>query len=255
MVEGVPQEQPFPLEWQANTLRLTAFPTELPSAVNKSWWTDLVGEDPEVRTSLPKTMQSQEAGTYQSQRLIVGTNPGSIDWRLTPADAEEPNPDGFPVIGQFANSLEIFVQLMLRWLDEQCPPLKRLAFGAALVLPVENRVAGYRQLAPFIRVEVDPEGSSDLLYRINRPRASRSGIEGLRINRLSTWSVSKLALGVQADRQSFELPGLEYYACLLELDINTVPDFAGTLEGDQLSTVFEEQVALGQEIAVHGDIP
>jgi hypothetical protein len=46
-----------------------------------------------------------------------------------------------------------------------------------------------------------------------------------------------------------------YFACRLELDINTLPEFQGELERAQLSSLFHELVDLAVEIANQGDIP
>jgi len=123
-------------------------------------------------------------------------------------------------------------------------------------LPVDDRPSGYRKLGSYLPgIQIDPEGSSDFLYQINRPRKARLNIPSLRINRLSNWSVSRIDIGGQFGAQTIELPGLEQYACRLELDINTAPDFQEILVREQLRSTFEELVDLGKEIAARGDIP
>jgi hypothetical protein len=44
-----------------------------------------------------------------------------------------------------------------------------------------------------------------------------------------------------------------YYACRLELDINTIPEFQGVFERGQLHLILEELVNLAKEMAEHGD--
>jgi hypothetical protein len=46
-----------------------------------------------------------------------------------------------------------------------------------------------------------------------------------------------------------------YFACRLELDINTVPEFQGEFERGELSSIFQELVDFAVEIADRGDIP
>src|SRR5436190_1193852 len=72
----------------------------------------------------------------------------------------------------------------------QVAPITRLAFGAVLAQPTEDRHSGYVQIAKYLpSIRLDVDGSSDFLFQINRPRPSRVGIENLLINRLARWSV------------------------------------------------------------------
>jgi hypothetical protein len=74
---------------------------------------------------------------------------------------------------------------MDQWL-QHCPPINRLAFTGSLLQPVDNHPAGYEILNRYMRwVEIDPQ-SSEFLYRINR-RANSTAVQGLDLNRLSTW--------------------------------------------------------------------
>jgi len=85
------------------------------------------------------------------------------------------------------------------------------------------------------------------------------GIHGLRINRLTKWSVVRRGTGLielspHGPKASF-FPSAESYACRLELDINTLPDYEGELPHDQLGDIFQELVDLGMETAIKGDTP
>jgi len=213
-----------------------------------------VGYDPDETTVKVKAGELHATGVYDSRRLILDVSPARIDWRLTFPESEE-IPEELPTIGSFEEAAEVFVLLMQRWLQEHSPSLNRLAFGTELVKPVESHAAAYRKLGTLLPIEIDPEGSSDFLYQINRPRSSLTGIESLRINRLSRWGATKYARGVQVGTQSFDLPGLDQFACYLLLDINTTPDFPGSFQPEELSSVLTELVQLGKEIATNGDQP
>lgn len=245
--------------WQVETLRLTAFPSPAAQVTEPTWWTDLVGEPPETRILHPRKGGWQEKGPFKGGKLVLRVQPNRIDWLFTPVNDQEQEVESFPTIGSFPESLDVFLPLMVRWFDlETCPPVQRLAFGAVLLQPVEDRQAGYRQISPYLpSVQLDPEGSSDFSYRINRPRDSSSGIIGLRINRLSRWSVATWRAAEFSVGPALVgyFPGEEHYACRLELDINTVPDFQGELHREQLPQIFEELVDVGKEIATEGDIP
>jgi hypothetical protein len=51
------------------------------------------------------------------------------------------------------------------------------------------------------------------------------------------------------------LPASEVYACRLELDINTVPEFPGDFSDPVVESVINELIDLGLEIAIEGDLP
>lgn len=219
-----------------------------------------MGEPPETKIIQSKAGIHREEGQLRDGVLAKQVQPGRIDWLLLEPPREEPVVTGLPVIGPFTKLLDPFVQLMLRWLKlETCPTMQRLAFGAVLFIPVKNLAAGYRQLSAYLpSVELDPEGSSDFIYRINRPRKSTSEIADLAVNRLSKWdiAVSKLVgfqIGVHSPPEISE--GREYFACHLELDVNSAPRAQGLLDKEQLPHLFQELVDLGKEIAREGDIP
>ena len=245
--------------WQVNTLRMTAFPSPAAQVTEPTWWADLMAEPPEKRISQPRRGERREEGALAKGKLTLGVGLIRIDWVYTVADDPKFEVDGFPTVGTLPEALETFRLLMHRWFAlDTCPPIQRLAFGAILWQPVENLQTGYQQLATYLpAVALDHEGSSDFGYQINRPRTSSTGMAGLRINRLSKWSVMSLGSAEFA----ISAPGIAYiaqplsFACRVELDINTVPEFRGEFTGEQLPQIFAELVDFGCEIARRGDIP
>lgn len=239
------------IEWQAESLRLTAFPSPDARIGQSNWWTELFKEQPEDKTEKPREGLVQEQGPFEGGKILLGIQPFRIDWLFTPADEER-------VIGPFSQALETFLAPMRRWLHLS-PSLIRIAFGAVLVSPTDSRESGYRKISPLLpSVKIDSEGSSDLLYQINRSRNSQTGLAGLRINRLSKWSVT--AWGLSTIRfgpkgQPMDLiQSQQSFGCRLELDMNTAQDFESALPHDALGRVFQELVDLGIEIAQKGDI-
>jgi len=247
-------------EWQVEQLRLTAFPSPSVKLPDVGWWENVVGRPPEARTSRPKTGELKEEGTFETGVLVLSIQPLRIDWRLAKAQQEELIDGDLPVIGEFPNLLESLIATMQRWLEKDCPEITRLAFGVVLLLPVENRQAGYERLSAYLHdIRLDPVGSSDFLYQINRSRSSGTGIQGLQVNRLSKWSVFSLvrSLMLLSNRaiQATQLSIPENYACRLELDINTAADFSEILARDKLLPIFREFVELAKEIVEKGDVP
>ncbi|HUY12826.1 MAG TPA: hypothetical protein VMX16_04235 [Terriglobia bacterium] len=245
--------------WLAESLRVTAFPLPtLQPPTQPEWWSEIVGSPPEKQTVDRKSAQYLEEGEVQMGKLVLAVLPGRIDWSLVPPAAVG---DKFPSVGSFLDSLAFFKELMLRWF-EKAPQSWRLAFGAVLLLPVQDRRSGYEKLSLYLpSVQLDAKGSSEFSYQINRPRPSRSGISGLEINRLSKWSVSA--------RQAWEIgpisPGgspplvRQTYpepptACRLELDINTTQVSPTELQADKVIVVFKEVIELGIEIVLKGDV-
>lgn len=245
--------------WQAESLRLTAFPTPAAEFAEPSWWKNLVGEPPEKRLSTPRTSSLQEQGPFAGGTLVLTVNPLRIDWALRPTQEEtQSEPQAFLTISSFTESLARFSALIGRWFDEQmCPPLKRLALGAVLVLPVASLRQGYEQLSEYLpAVKLSIDGSSDFFYQINRPRVSKSGVHNLNINRLSRWSVftwQAALLGIIPGAVETKISRPDF-ACRLELDINTAADFVGTLPDEQRGKILEELGLFALEIVQKGDI-
>lgn len=239
--------------WQAQSLRVTAFPNEPDIKPGQTWWQDLFGEPADKTTSQLKQILHQEQGALGNGILLLTIQPGRINWQLDAQLQLQEAAEKMPAVGTVSDALGIFMPPMLRWLAV-CPVLKRLAFGAKLIQTTEGHVAGYSLLSKYLHsVKIDPE-SSDFSYQINRARQSRSRIPNLRINRLSKWVL------LQIQMQLFAIDGRvtttpPRYGCLLELDINTSPEFEGELPKAEYPALLEELVELGKEIALKGDIP
>jgi hypothetical protein len=259
MGEQSSSSRPLITAWQATTLRLTAFPDPSAKVTASTWWTDVLGGAPETSISKPRQGGEQQEGPLKGGKLILRIQPLRIDWVFSKGDIRDPNAETFPTLGSFPDALETFLPVMLRWFEvESCPPSRRLAFGAVLLQPAEDPKTGFQKIAPYLpAVHLDPEGSTDFSYQINRRRNSISGIASLEINRLSKWSVvswQSVILAVSPAQMGY-FPEGERYACQLDLDINTAPDFKDELPRKQMSVIFRELVALGKEIATDGDIP
>ena len=247
-------------EWQVEHLRLTAFPDSTMKIPVINWWEKLTGQQPESRTFRPKSDELLEEGAFETGVLALHIQPFRIDWRLTRANPKGIPDEEIPMIGEFPMVLESFLNLMQKWLQDESPQLGRLAFGAVLFLPVENHQAGYERLSAYLpNIKLDSEASSDFLYQINRPRNSNIDIPGLRVNRLSKWSIfsfvrTLMESNIRTSRsEQLSHPGA--FACRLELDINTTADFNNMLPREKLLTIFKELIEFGKEIIERGDVP
>ena len=236
-------------DWQTESLRLSAFTLE-PLAQTASFWEQLVGTPPEAVNHRPRERSMQEEGPHLTGRLSVQANPNRIDWRLSQDPSNPANE--FPVAGGYEDLQKDFRELMHQWIVRSCPPTQRLAFGAVLLFPVQDPAEGNKiltELLPALKIDMDMH---DLLYRVNRRRHSRT-IEGVELNRLSTWSIASI-LEIRVEVQGSERveSTVTGNVCRLELDVNTAPQ--PTQRIDDLAGIFEELVDLGNEIAAKGDV-
>ena len=243
--------------WLAESLRVTVFPSPAASLTDQRWWEQLVGQPPETQTSQPRKGGRKDEGPYEGGKLVLDCETTRIDWHLVPAAPSEETDQAFPNIGTYPESLALFSQLIRRWLGlDDFPPINRLAVGSILLHPVDSLSHGYRQLTDYLpSVQIDPNGSSDFQYQINRPRESRSGVSGLRINRLSKWSVATIRLFTLTGAGPSSRAEAQHHARRLQLDVNTAAEFDTELPADGLIPLLQELVELAGEIASHGDIP
>ena len=257
MAKKAKKVQTAPADWRVERLRLTAFLRSPQDKLDVGSWQEFKGDEPKSSESRPREGLVLEGGPCEQGWLTLEGSPIRVDWRLGISPEDRGTSPEFPSLGDFKSVQGQFGVLMKRWLKKS-PPLNRLAIGAILNLPVKNVTEGYRLLGHYLpKVEIDPKRSRDLFYQINRRRLSKSGHEGLEINRLTKWSVVRLRAGIvnlSAGHGKFMETAQPLVACRLELDINTVPEFESALKKTMFSKLFDELVELGLEIAHNGDI-
>lgn len=251
----------LPIEaWETESLRLTAFPVPASPVEDAGWWQSLIGQPPEVEVMRPREGGRRAEGAFATGRLILETSPIRIGLRLVPSLEEEAKTVGFLAIGKFTEILAPFTEVMNRWLNlDSCPEIQRIAFGAVLLASADSRASGYRQLAAYLpSVDIDPEHSSDFLFQINRARESATGVANLTINRLTKWSVGAMFTGglvLEPTQILYHEMPQQYFACRLELDINTATGRREPLPRDTVPSILSELIDLGKEIVREGDIP
>ncbi len=237
--------------WQVELLRVTAFPVEPATSVPRTWWEDVRGAEPDSRISQPKIRKHVDRGAYERGELVLGYNPDRIDWLYKLP--EDRILSEFVSLGEYSDSTRQLAQITKAWLKlDNLPRIKRIAFGARLMWPVEDHVEANKILAQFLpNLRFDPLTARDVMLRINRPTSSAS-VEGLELNRLATWSIQHLvSLFGGVDGLSMQVPGRA--ACSLELDISSPANLGDALGPDKLADLLIELMHLGKTLAQQGD--
>ena len=250
---------PDPPPWLTETLRLSAFVSNPQSPEATYLWQDLLGRPPTERRSQPQQQLLTEHGPFLTGLLRANIQNNRSDWHLSPDPQTQPHQ--LPTLGLYSAIKDQFSNLMLQWLST-CPDLTRLAFGAIFLLPAKDHADSYERLASFLpNVTIDSVHSRDFIYRINRRRPSHSGLDGLTINRLSTWASVQVVetivdLSIMSPGQAPVMQNVNArHFCRLELDINTAPEYGRILNSSTTQDLFSELAAYAEEIMINGDVP
>jgi hypothetical protein len=236
--------------WQLEFARLIAFPAEPALSLKQSWWKELTTIQPDDYTLTQKKDRHEECGTFQDASLSLTIDQHRVEWLIEPLGKFDESAERLPTIGPFREKIPWFTSLMTPWLSKSSPPLLRLAFACKLLQPADTQDAAYRALARLLPgVKLTPR-PNDFLYHVNRRRVSRT-LQGLQINRMSTWSKLNILFFVPPGKP-FSWPDKCYSA--VQLDINTAPEKAQVLPAQLLPQLFEELVAFALEIAARGDV-
>ena len=243
-------------EWEPISFRLTAFLVEAIVPSEMMYWESLVGRPPGNRNNNPQQQLTTEMGPFLEGQLHFEARPNRFDWNLI-IDPSMSSPEP-PSLGLYKEVESQFQELMLKWLSI-CQPINRLAFGGDVRLPAENNKKAYQKLSDLLpAVNIDTVNSQDFFYRINRRRDSNN-VEGLKINRLSTWTVVSF-INTSIDIKLTNSPSINVQSveprlfCQLLFDINTAQEFDKELDKKLLPCIFKELVNAGNEIAEKGDI-
>lgn len=245
--------------WKVETLRLTAFHHLGTQGSDNDWWETTVGAQPESKTMKPRDGGYEVTGPFSNGILMLKADILRFDWLYSAAINVERPIAMLPSLGAFPEACDTFVTLVKKWLPI-APDLRRIAFGAVVLQDVTDRVAGYELADRYLHaVDIDPEGSSEFSYSINRARTV-SEFDELRINRLSRWSVARfqpmtaMVVGGQQGPQTSTVFGDAVNAVRVELDINTDADRTIPLPKQHFTSMFVRLVQFGTEILEKGDI-
>jgi hypothetical protein len=246
----------LPNDWQVEQLRITLFPSQQ-TPKPTDWWQGVLGTE-------PLTEATQRGGivpVYQATGPLPGSEgfvnlrhePARADWVYGPSPFDASLP--YVVIGSYEKTVASFNQFANIFFRYTPPVVNRFAVGAVLLLPVTTKQEGYKFLDSLLpSVELDPDRSSDFLYRINRSRKSQ--VIDAKINRLSEWSVLQIMPQTLVTGSSYNqiLNEPLVYLARVSIDINTVPEFADEIDPSTQLSLLGEFMDLIAEIAAKGDV-
>lgn len=239
-------------DWLVEHTRFTAFglPGKLPAS--PEFFEAVFGfpHDSEMRKKAELTTEfSGVAGGVIHKLTLVGPK---LDLMIAPAAPDE-MPTGMPTLPDKAKARTLAMRAALRIVGEDMS-IFRVAVGERFVLPVESVEAGYLGLGYFLpSVEIDPVGSRDFFYRINRTREVMIADSSLAVNRLSSWGCMSMNIHVASGEVSAVGLLVNYVSVLT--DVNTKPeaDFKSlnvAARQDLIARLF----AFSEELAEKGDV-
>ena len=244
--------------WRAEALRATVFyPAGQSMPDVEHLWRVATGRSPENVQTRPRDGTTLAEGGNGNNTLTFSSRPGRVDLNMQPILPDLGAPlEGFVTLGLFLETLPQLQTVVEKWLEES-DIIIRLAFGTVLLMDSESVQAANRKVDGMLPgVEVDAEGSSDFFYQINRRRKARSAA-GMLVNRLTKWSVlqgNSIDVVASGNANNLVSRRREFFACRLELDINTVGPPNSGIPKAKTRAVFNELIELGKEIAAKGDI-
>src|SRR5437868_1922782 len=94
-------QPPGPEAWQAQNMRLIAFPREPQYAVQQDWWRALTGTEAESAIDRRQKHEREESGIFEGVSLTLGIDLLRVQWTAAPRlDRENINVvDNPPLLG------------------------------------------------------------------------------------------------------------------------------------------------------------
>lgn len=248
-----------PASWMAEQLRVTTFLAPGEADPDSSIWDTVVSEPPEQRLEQPKLGTRVQAGPFGHGQLVMQIQPGRVDWHHIPGptviDASvSPVGPTIPNVGTWADAAEQFLPVARKWLSES-PKVRRIAFGAVLLLPAASPAEAFANLRALLPTVALPTSSpvSDLLFKINRPTQFKMTDQVIRLNRLTEWQLLGVKLVLLAPGSGVSQSGIEQHGCQLTLDINTDGERQDVIPKDHCVSILDELSRIAMEIAATGD--
>lgn len=240
--------------WSIESLRLTTFHAAPLGPETVDWWKVVAGTEPDTSESKRATSERTEIGSFAGGQLVLHIALGRCDWHLvSPIIIESPTTS----LGSVDEAIGLFPIGAFDLIRSRSDVL-RIAFGTVAFLQAEGRRDGYSQLQAYLpSVKLDPEGSSDFLYQINRSRQTtlESGRQII-ANRVSKWSVRMISLTTGLESGP---PGASAHISIarpsVEIDVNSAGYAENAYTENELKELYGAAREMTAEILRDGDVP
>ena len=245
------------IDWHVETMRITVFPSDITVVDMPKLWDSVMDQEPDAIQFQREKIDAREV-RFGNGRMVLAKQADRIDWHYLSNPDTNTDSLQLPIIGKLEEELNAFTDLANAWfVSSKMFAIKRLAFGAVLLRPVNSVEEGNSILADMLP-NMNLKGVRDFYYQVNRRRNSKVA-PGIEVNRLSKWNVYSgqlvtVAINPMQGQQVDTTTGLSN-ACRLELDINTFQETTDSLPSHSLSAIYDELVSMGLEISERGDIP
>jgi hypothetical protein len=243
------------LAWQAELLRLSVFSKAQVKVADADWQCITGQEEADTRTQVPGGRAL--VGPALDGQLSLAATGNRYDCFLSPPRQDNPPEDDFPSVGAWPGVATKFFDATVPWLQQLQVPIIRIAFGSVLFSKQKGRDEAYTTLDELLdSVYLTPE-HHDVIFRVNWPLESQT-IEGLRINRITAWSVIKLTVRtlVLTDPANLAITAApSAFAVRLEIDHNTNQEWLEPFDRAKVVPIYEELLKLAFENAEQGERP
>lgn len=242
------------LNWTCESIRLSLFSSQAIRLSSENWKA-LTGLD-EAEEEQKGANRHVFASAMLGGQFALGAIANRCDCILSPVTKVDGPDENIPSVGQWPSVLQSFLKLTEPFLEHLPFPVTRMAFAPVLIYPTTDRLEAYKALLSLVKtINQPPENMRDLLFRINWPQNSTS-VNGLLINRITTWSVLQYQVAMFVPDQSgpATIVNDSTYGLRLELDHNTDAKHVGPFDGGGLIPIYRELSNLALQNALEGEV-
>jgi hypothetical protein len=249
------------LEWSAETLRVSLFSSNIVKLTPDDW-KQITGKDtPEAEQKV--VGRHVMSGPFLGGHLNLSVMGSRLDCALAAQPPADAIPESYiPSVGRWPGVCKEFVAATEGWVGGMSIPIHRMAVGIVLLAPQPGQEDAYKSLLGMVRsLTGDPAKIRDLVFRVNWPVNSTS-VNGLTINRLTTWAVVQIQYQIllQTDANVLSAKVLVdespvSHFVRLEIDHNTDGQRTQPFDQNRLVPIYAELVNLALENAEKGELP